>query len=249
MNSGLSSLSIHFNQNIIKKTKKNIEFNNPKRKMSLNYLKIGALHPNAINFNVKGLIIGKSNLSKYEKVDKAQSSQCGVLKFLIRDSLDHFINLTVWGSEEFAKEYSSLYTIGHVVNVVNSKISCVRHDDTFNPITSSPLQLTINEGFGLIEFNSGDTTEMVKLLTVPLKSPDLALNLADIASTPTSSSSDAGNLVDLFVLVAKLRPTRQIGNKMVRDIVVIDQTVPGMCMTIWNEAWNKRFSAIVHFPF
>ncbi len=208
--------------------------------MSLKHLQIGALHPNAINFNVKGLIIGKSNLSKFEKTAKEQSTQCGVVKFLIRDSLDHFINLTVWGSEKFAREYSSLYTIGHVVNVVGSKISCVRHDDTFNPITSSPLQLTINEGFGLIELYNGDTTEMVKLLNFPLKSPDLALNLADIASTPSSSTSDAANLVDLFVLVAKLRPTRQIGNKMVRDVVVIDQTVPGMLMTIWSEAWTKR---------
>ncbi|XP_037025026.1 protein hold'em isoform X2 [Bradysia coprophila] len=205
--------------------------------MSLNTFSIAALHANAINFVITGLIIGKSNVSKFEKIERQdQPSLRGVIKFLIRDNCDHFINVTVWGTYQFVAEYNSHFTIGHVINVIRSKVSFVRHDDTFNPITSSPLELTINEGFGSIEFFDGDVAEKVKLLRVPLKSPDLALNLADIAST----SDDAGGLVDLFVLVAKLRPTRQIAGKLVRDVVVVDQTVPGMYLTIWNEAWNIR---------
>lgn len=210
--------------------------------MSLKSFNIASLHPNAINFIVTGLVIGKSNVTKFEKIERQdQPSLRGVIKFLIRDNCDHFINVTVWGTYEFVTEYNSQFTIGHVVNVIRSKVSFVRHDNTFNPITSSPLELTINEGFGSIEFFDGDVSESVKLLQVPLKAPELALNLADIAST---TSDDPGGLVDLFVLVVKMKPTRQIAGKLVRDVVVVDQTVPGMYMTIWNEAWNIRSDAI-----
>ncbi|KAG4077218.1 hypothetical protein HA402_005273 [Bradysia odoriphaga] len=209
--------------------------------MSLKTYSIASLHPNAINFIVTGLIIGKSNVSKFEKTERqGQSSLRGVVKFLIRDSCDHFINVTVWGTYEFVTEYNVQFKIGDVVNVIRSQVSFIRHDDKFSPITSSPLELTINEGLGSLEFFAGDVTERVKLLRVPLKSPELALSLADIASTPPTTSDDPGGLVDLFVLVAKLRPTRQIAGKSVRDIVVVDQTVPGMYLTIWNEAWILR---------
>lgn len=208
--------------------------------MSLKFFSIAALHINAINFTIKGLIIGKSKMSIFEKNgQKGEALLCGVVKFVVRDSKDHFINVTVWGSEPFIRDYNLKFTIGHVVNVVRSKISTVPYDDAFHPITSSPLQLTVNEGLGSVEFYDGDVTDIVKLLNVSLKSPDLALNLADIASTrPTS---DSGDLVDLFVVVAKLKPTRQIKSKRyVRDVVVVDQTVPGMYLTIWNEAWIDR---------
>lgn len=207
-------------------------------KMTSNNFRIAALHPNVIYFVVTGLIIGKSNMSRFE--NKQQCSY-GVVKFLVRDSCDHSINLTVWGTVQFISDYDDQFTIGHVIRIVNSRISTVRHDDTFNPITSSPLQLTINEGFGSIEHNDGDDdTELKKFLNITLKSPDLALSLADIASTP-STTSDAVDLVDLFVVVAKLKPTRQVGDKSVRDVIVVDQTVPGMYLTTWNKAWIKRF--------
>lgn len=211
--------------------------------MSLKTFSIASLHPNAINFILTGVIIGKSNVSKFEKTEReGQSSLRGVVKFLIRDNCDHFINVTVWGTYEFISEYNAQFTIGDVVNVIRSRVSFIRHDDKFNPITSSPLELTINEGFGSIEFFDGDVTERVKLRRVPLKPPELALSLADIAST---TSDDPGGLVDLFVLVAKLRPARQVAGKLARDLVVVDQTVPGMYMTIWNEAWILRFDLLM----
>lgn len=210
--------------------------------MSLKNYKIVALHPNAINFAVRGLIIGKSNMRTFEKIaQQREPSLCGVVKFLIRDSIENYINLTVWGTKDFVEVYNSQYDIGHVVNVVRSKISFVRQDDIFNPITSTPLQLTINEGFGSIEFYDGsDGSEFVRLLSIPLKPLDLALNLADIVSTrPTS---DTGDLVDLVVVVARIHPIRQTTtDKSVRDVIVIDHTLPGMHLTLWNEAWINRF--------
>lgn len=205
--------------------------------MPLNNLTIAALHANAINFITTGIIISKSNMRAFEK--KGQASLSAVIKFVIRDSKDQFINVTVWGSVPFIEECSSQFTIGHVVNIVKSKISPVSMTDNFSPITSSMFQLTINEGFGTIEFYDGDITKFVKYLKVPLKSTDLALNLSDIASV--RSASDTGDLVDLFVVVAKIKPIRQIKDKyIVRDVVVVDQTVPGMNFTIWNEAWINR---------
>lgn len=212
--------------------------------MSLKIYSIVALHPNAIDFVVKGAIIGKSNKSIFSEKNAKNAQQThepalrGVVKFLIRDSNEHCINVTVWGSDEFIGQYDQKFAIGHVVNIVNSKLSSVRYEDIYNPITTSPWQLTINEGIGLIEFSDGDVTKFVKLLNIPLKSPDLALNLADIATTrPTS---DKGDLVDLVVVVAKLKPTRQSKNKNIRDVIVVDQTVPGMHLTLWNEAWINR---------
>lgn len=210
--------------------------------MSSKLLRIVALHPNAVDFIVTGLIIGKSNkttfFDKNAKNGQQEPSIRGVVKFLIRDSNEHCVNVTVWGSDEFIELYDQKFAIGHVVNIVNSKLSSVRYEDIYNPITSCPWQLTINEGIGLVEFFDGDVTKFVKLLNIPLKSPDLALNLADIATTrPTS---DQGDLVDLVVVVAKLKPTRQSKNKNIRDVIVVDQTVPGMHLTLWNEAWINR---------
>ncbi|KAJ6646721.1 Protein hold'em [Pseudolycoriella hygida] len=202
--------------------------------MSLNNFSIAALHPNANNFKITGIIIGKSNMSTFEK----SGQQNGVVKFIIRDSNDHYINCTVWGTAQFIEEYNVQFKIGQVVNVLRSKISNVRHDNSFDPITSSSLQLTVNEGFGTVECFDGDVAQFVKLLNVPLKSTDLALNLADIAS---ANPSDSGDFVDLLVVVAKLKPKRQLKNKgSVRDVIVIDQTLPGMFLTIWNEAWIDR---------
>lgn len=214
--------------------------------MSLNKFSIATLHMNANNFVINGIIISKSKMTIFVK--NGQTDLCGVVTFVIRDSKDHFINVTVWGTEQFIRDLNQKYTIGHVVNVVQSKVSTVNCDDTFNPITSSPLKLTVNEGFGSIELYDGDVTELIKLLNFPLKSPDLALNLADIASTrPTS---DSGDLVDLFVVVAQLKPTRQIKDKYyVRDVIVVDQTVPGMYLTIWNEAWINRSATALIFHF
>lgn len=207
--------------------------------MVVNNFTIAGLHPNAINFIITGIIINKSNMRAFEK--PGESSLKAVVKFVIRDSIDHFINVTVWGNLPFIEECNAQFTIGHVVNVIKSKISPVSANDTFSPITSSFFQLTINEGFGLIEFYNGDISKFVELLTVPLKSPDLALNLSDIASV--RSASDTGDLVDLFVVVAKIKPIRQVKDKyIVRDVVVVDQTVPGMHLTIWNVSWINRLS-------
>lgn len=198
---------------------------------------IGTLHVNTSNFILTGIIINKSKISTFTKQD--QTSLSGVIKFVIRDSIDNFINVTVWGGAAFVEELNSQFTIGHVVKVIKSKVSQIPFGDTFMPITSSSLQLTINEGFGSIEIHDGDIAEYIKLLKEPLKSLDLALNLGDIASV--RSESDQGDLVDLFVVVAKLKPIREVKNKyIVRDVIVIDQTVPGMHLTIWNEAWINR---------
>lgn len=208
--------------------------------MSLNNFSIVALHPNAINFIIKGLIIGKSNMKTFEKPDQKSRTitMGGVVNLLIRDSRDNFINLTVWGSQEFIADYNSKFTIGHVVNVLNSKLLPVRFDDGFHPITSSQFELSLNQGAGSLELVEGDTTWYVNLLNVPLKSQELALTLADIVSTRPSSNS--GELVDLCVVVAKLMGIRQIKNNYVRDVIVFDQTVPGMILTIWNQAWIER---------
>lgn len=215
-------------------------------KMSLNNFNIVSLHPNAINFALKGLIIGKSNMKTFEKPEQKNRprTMAGVVDFVIRDSSDNFINLTVWGSQEFIEDYNSKFTIGQVINIENSKVLPVRYDDAFSPITSSRLELCVNEGIGKVELHEGDTTWFMRLLNVPLKSLELALNLADIVST--QPSSDSGELVDLCVVVAKLQPIRQIKNNFVRDVIVFDQTVPGMILTIWNQAWIKRSQTCTH---
>lgn len=210
--------------------------------MSWNNFTIAGLHANAVNFVIRGVIISKSKMTIFEKTGRQEEvSLCGVVKFLIRDTREHYINLTVWGSETFIRDYNQKFTIGHVVNVVNSRISSVRNEDSFDPITSSPFRLTLNEGIGSIEFYDGDVTDLLSLLNIPLKSTDLALNLCDVSSTPTS---DSGELVDLFVVVAKLRPIRNANGNPVRDVVVVDQTVSGMYLSIWNNAWIERFSIL-----
>lgn len=204
-------------------------------------ISIADLHANVINCSVKGLIIGKSNMSTFPKRTNGQQepSLGSVVKFLIRDSCEDYINLTVWGSQQFIETYDQQFTIGHVINVLRCTIGNIRQDERFSPITSSQYQLTINEGIGFIELNEDDDgAKIAKLINVPLKSLDLALNLADIITNrPTSDWLD---LVDLVVVVAKLKPTKQSGTKNVRDLIVIDQTLPGMFLTIWNGAWIDK---------
>lgn len=77
---------------------------------------------------------------------------------------------------------------------------------------------------------------------IPIKPTDSGLSLADIKNN--GSLSRTAVFVDLLVIVRYLKPTRDVrtasGVTQCRDIIVMDESLPGMCLSIWSKEYIDR---------
>lgn len=96
----------------------------------------------------------------------------------------------------------------------------------------------------IVAYNGLDSAVYKKLMNIPIKPADSGLSLADIKNN--GSLSKTAVFVDLLVIVRYLKPAREIkmerGVAFCRDIIVMDQSLPGMCMSIWSPDFIERFN-------
>lgn len=111
----------------------------------------------------------------------------------------------------------------------------------FNPVTSSPYTLKVTEKLGASSFciYDGDDPENYfhRLNHLPFKPIDATLSLVDLKSF-TNSCLKQREFVNLLVAIRYMKPAREIstkkGPKLYREIIVMDQTLAGMSLSIWN---------------
>lgn len=70
------------------------------------------LHTRITNSLIVGVIIAKQNHRIFQ--DKKQHNNRGVWNFTLRDSVNDYINITCWGTEEFVTFLSKNYHVGDV---------------------------------------------------------------------------------------------------------------------------------------
>lgn len=127
---------------------------------------------------------------------RRNGANVGVITFTLRDTKEHFINCTIWGTDQFIDTCDRAYKMGHVISVYHPLVSQKNENSMYRPRTSSPFELTVNENKAFIHRCTDQSNDLLALCNQTIKSTSLALNLGDLETTP-----DSGQLnVDLVVL-------------------------------------------------
>lgn len=133
------------------------------------------------------------------------------------------------------------FHIGDIVNLIRPSVTIRKNGEEYNPMCSSPFALTINEGtneIALYRSDGGDDlNEFRGLLQIPIKPTSGALQLTDINK---DSSNSSGSMVDLLVVVRSIRPLKQIQDRNLASLIVMDQSSSGVQLNIWNQAFVNR---------
>lgn len=194
----------------------------------------------------------------------------GVIKFTVRDAEHAFINCTVWGSDSHVTELATRFHLGDVLCVQRPVVAaCKATDLPYQPLTSSPYQLTVNQrqsDASVVLATSWEETGsghqlLQTMLSVPVKPTVAALRLADLstgsttaasafASTSSSVMASGGvpeRFADLLVVVQKLWPVVSLGpgrfgqgEREMRKVEVLDESAIGVRLVIWNSGFVKR---------
>lgn len=187
------------------------------------------------NVLVVGLIIAKGEskqvTSKYGKPKSA-------LTFTVRDSKRHFINCNVWGTEQFIRSYDAAFKIGDIIAVNGAKIAEKNNPNRYMPQTTSPFQLTVNEGHNYIYRESVENhTHLAALISESVKSTSLALHLSDVCGESIQRETDY-KLIDLLVAVRSVTERTictKNGDKTIRDVQLMDESMESIKMTLWAK--------------
>lgn len=146
------------------------------------------------SFFITGLIIAKSERKML--VSRQNGSSSGVIKFTVRDTKDHFINCTVWGTDYYIENCDRAYKVGYVIAIYQPKVAQKNANSVYSPRTSSPFELTLSEGKSFIHRATEHFEHLVELKNHPIKPTSLALYLSDLYITPDENSLN----VDLVVM-------------------------------------------------
>lgn len=145
------------------------------------------------SFFIVGLIIAKSERKIHKPRQHGTSS--GVITFTVRDTKEHFINCVVWGAEHFIENCDRAFKIGDVCAIYQASVFQKNGNSTFSPRTTSPFELTVNEGKAYIHRATEHFNTLTQWQHQAVKSTSLALMLSDLNATPDGNASE----VDLIV--------------------------------------------------
>ncbi|XP_076793301.1 meiosis-specific with OB domain-containing protein isoform X3 [Arvicanthis niloticus] len=76
-----------------------------------NFTALSDLHPNMANLKIIGIVIGKTDVKGFPD-RKNIGSERYTFSFTIRDSPNHFVNVSSWGSEDYIRSLSDNFKVG-----------------------------------------------------------------------------------------------------------------------------------------
>ncbi|XP_008206600.1 meiosis-specific with OB domain-containing protein [Nasonia vitripennis] len=208
---------------------------------------ICSLQPGMQNTVIIGVIIRSQN-SKMIDPTRARynTGSRAVWNFTLRDSIEDFINVTVWGAVDYINKLFTTFTIGSVVEVINAKITDRKPDDpneVYVPFVTSPLTLTLNQSSSLMQMHSSPGVARYReLLQLPTKNPEGAYTLAYILENANLLKNE---YVDVIVAVTFVSQTREIVTRLgelakIREFEVGDaSTDQTISLTLWDSEWIR----------
>lgn len=153
-------------------------------------------------FFIHGLIIAKTEKKIFNS--RQNSSNVGVITFTVRDTKDHFINCTVWGTDHFIENCDRAYKMGDVIAIYQASVSQKNANSEYNPRTTSPFELRVDEGKSFIHRVTEQFEGILQLRNQAIKSTSLALKLDDLNICPNS-----GFLTVDLVVLGEYKPEKQ----------------------------------------
>ncbi|KAH8284409.1 hypothetical protein KR018_000747 [Drosophila ironensis] len=225
------------------------------------FQRLAEMKPTMTQFSTVALIVSKSSPNIF--VDRLSGAERGVLNLTVRDAVHHVTNCKCWGQRACMEEYAAMLHIGQVVEIVGARVTA--HEPysggaqpRYQPHSSLPFLLVVNEGSGYVVRRDDAHPEaalaLQQLLHRPLKPLGAALKLADFRGSLERASTYA----DLLVVVAAVRPVRDVKRKLPKtqqqllggdllqclELVVVDASYPeGMLLSMWQGDWIRRARA------
>lgn len=201
---------------------------------------IANLQPGVCNTAIIGVIIGKGE-PRCVPSKKDGSTDRYVISMTLRDSPGAFINVQLWGSQDYSREFTSTYRIGDVVEVLQALVQTKPtdgSDEKFRPYTPSPFQLSLGENKSSVKMYGGWSSEpFTKLLHIPTKPSNDFFSLSDINTNGTRLHEDH---VNILAAVRSVGPAKDITTKTGKqikrcEVKLFDESVPSFALVLWDE--------------
>ncbi|KAF4106679.1 hypothetical protein G5714_012669 [Onychostoma macrolepis] len=205
-----------------------------------NYVPISDLNINITHSKVVGVIIGKTDSRGFPDRKNAGSERF-TFSFTIKDSPEHFINVSAWGNEEYIQGLSSRFQIGDCVVIENPLVVTKDYEkeERFCPSTPSTYRLLLTETHSSIRICSDLETEarILPLFHMPIKDSRDFYSLGDI--TANGESLD-GRIINILAAVQSIGEekffTKSDGRKGQRlEIKLFDDTGKSFPFVCWDK--------------
>ncbi|XP_048027069.1 LOW QUALITY PROTEIN: meiosis-specific with OB domain-containing protein [Megalobrama amblycephala] len=204
------------------------------------YVPICDLNINITHSKVVGVIIGKTDSRGFPD-RKNVGSERFTFSFTIKDSPEHFINVSAWGNGEYVQGLSSRFQIGDCVIIENPLVVTKDYEkeERFCPSTPSTYRLLVTETHSSIRICSDLETEarILPLFHMPIKDPRDFYSLGDI--TANGQSLD-GHIINILAAVQSVGEekffTKSDGRKGQRlEIKLFDDTGKSFPLVCWDK--------------
>lgn len=144
--------------------------------MAFTYCGIKDLTLNAQSFFISALIIAKTEKRAFNR----NGATHGVITFTVRDTKNHLINVSVFGSEHFIDNCALAHKLGDIISIYKATVVQKNENSTYIPRTTSPFELKIAEGKGFVTRFDQQPDNLLQLRNLAFKSTTLALRLDDL---------------------------------------------------------------------
>ncbi|KAL2078151.1 hypothetical protein ACEWY4_025836 [Coilia grayii] len=201
---------------------------------------ISGLHPNAIQAMVVGVVIAKTDARGFPD-RKNFGNERFTFGFTIKDSPDHFINVSSWGSEEYINGLSGSFRTGDCIVIENPLITSKdsEKEERYCPSTPSFFRLMLTETYSVVRLCADveEENRLLPLLHIPVKDPRDFYTLGDI----TANGQDLhGSVINILAAVKSIGEqkffTTSDGRKGQRmEIKLFDDTVTSFPLVCWDR--------------
>lgn len=201
---------------------------------------IAQLQPGICSNAITGVIIAKGE-PRCIPSKKDGNPDRYVINMTLRDSPSAFINLQLWGSQEYSRDLASNYRIGDVVEIGQAMVQSKATDGTdekFRPATPSQYQLSLSENKSTMKQYGGWSSErFTKLLHTPTKPANDFFTLSDIITNGSSLHEDHINILAAVRSVGASKDiTTKTGRQLKRcEVKLFDETMPSFAFVLWDE--------------
>ncbi|XP_077057218.1 meiosis-specific with OB domain-containing protein [Siphateles boraxobius] len=204
------------------------------------YVPICDLNINITHSKVVGVIIGKSDSRGFPD-RKNVGSERFTFSFTVKDSPEHFINVSAWGNEEYIQGLSSRFQIGDCVVIENPLVVTKDYEkeERFCPSTPSTYRLLLTETHSSIRICSDLETEarILPLFHMPIKDPRDFYSLGDITANGQSLDGQIINILAALQSVGEEKFfSKSDGRKGQRlEIKLFDDTGTSFPLVCWDK--------------
>uniref|UniRef100_A0A8B9KAZ2 Meiosis-specific with OB domain-containing protein n=2 Tax=Astyanax mexicanus TaxID=7994 RepID=A0A8B9KAZ2_ASTMX len=214
-----------------------------------NCVPISDLSPNTTHPNVVGIIIAKTDTRGFPDRRNVGSERF-TFSFTIKDSLDHCINVSSWGKEDYVQGLCSRIRIGDCVVIENPLVvnKDPEREDRFCPSTSSFYRLLVTETHSAIRMCSDLETEtrLLSLFHIPIKDSRDFYSLGDITANGQSLNGSFINILAAVRSVGeqKFFTTSAGRNGQRLEIKLFDETLASFPLVCWDRETIQLLQAL-----